>query len=66
MLFDGLYCLMVQRVSLNDRMRSILLAAAIEMLRRQGEKGAGRRSVKDDDFGVYSRLDYCCLFAENQ
>lgn len=49
MLYDGLYCLMVQQVSLTDRMRNVLLAAAIEMLRRQGEKGAERRRVKDDD-----------------
>ncbi|MBI4132305.1 MAG: hypothetical protein HY474_01600 [Candidatus Sungbacteria bacterium] len=40
---------MVQQVSLNDRMRNVLLAAATEMMRQQGEKGAGRRRVKDDD-----------------
>ena len=60
---EWLHCLMVQRVSLNDRMRNVLLAAAIEMLRRQGEKGAGRRSVKDDDIeGVVStRFQFACL-----
>lgn len=61
--YEVLYCLMVQRVSLNGRMRSSLLTAAAEMLRRQGERGAGRRRVKDDDIeGVVStEFQFACL-----
>ena len=49
MSFWTMNCLMVQRVSLTDSTRNTLLLAAIEMLRRRGEKGAGRRRVKTDD-----------------
>jgi len=42
-------CLMVQQVSLTDGMRSALLMTAREMMLREGEKGAGKRRVKNDD-----------------
>lgn len=49
MSFWAMNCLMVQRVSLTDSTRNTLLLAAIEMLRRRGEKGVGRRRIKTDD-----------------
>ena len=56
------YCLMVQRVSLTDDMRNTLLAAASEMIRRQGEKGAERWRIRNDDIEglIATRFRYAC------